>query len=38
MAAGTSVASSDAVGSQAVTTSGADLLCSGNDVRPVVRL
>ena len=34
MPAGTSVAISDAVGSQAVTISKAGLRCSGNDLRP----
>jgi hypothetical protein len=37
MRAGTSVAISDAVSSQAVTTSKAGLRCSGNDLRPAVR-
>jgi len=37
MPAGTSVAISDAVGSQAVTISTAGLRCSGNDLRPGVR-
>jgi len=37
MPAGTSVAISDAVGSQAVTVSRAGLRCSGNDLRPAVR-
>jgi len=38
MRAGTSVAISDAVGRQAVTVSKAGLRCSGNDLRPAVRL
>jgi len=37
MAAGTSVAISDTVGTQAVTISKAGLRCSGNDLRPAVR-
>jgi len=37
MRAGTSVAISDAAGSQAVTISRAGLRCSGNDLRPAVR-
>jgi len=37
MRAGTSVAISNAVGSQAVTISRAGLRCSGNDLRPAVR-
>jgi len=38
MPAGTSVAISDAVGTQAVTISRAGLRCSGNDLRPAVRV
>jgi len=37
MRAGTSVAISDAVGSQAGTIYKAGLRCSGNDLRPAVR-
>jgi len=37
MPAGTWVAISDAVGSQAVTISRAGLRCSSNDLRPAVR-